>query len=78
MTSFHFGVEAELHELLGIPAEGEIAATITLGRPKGGHGAVRRRPMNELVFEEEWAQTPAWAIDPPGTRYTGAGPKGTW
>ena len=78
MTSFHFGVEAELHELLGIPADAEIAATITLGRPKGGHGAVRRRPMSELVFEEEWSQSPAWAVDPPGTRYTGAGPKGTW
>jgi nitroreductase len=78
MTSFHFGVEAELHSLLGLPEQVEIAATITLGRPKGAHGPVRRRPMNELVFEEEWGRSPAWAVDPPGTRYTGAGPKGTW
>jgi len=74
LTGWHFGVDAELRALLGIPPDVFIAATITLGRPEGGHGAVRRRPMGELVFEEEWEHAPWWAVDPPGTRYTSAGP----
>ena len=52
ITGFHALVEAELRELLGIPEEAFIAATITLGRPQGGHGPVRRRPMAERVFAE--------------------------
>jgi nitroreductase len=74
LTGWHYGVEAELRELLGIPDEVFMAATITLGRPVGGHGPVRRRPMGELIFEDEWGRAPAWATDPPGTRYTSAGP----
>ena len=67
-------VEAELKTLLGIPEEVFIACTLTLGKPRGAHGPVRRRPIRELVFEESWAQAPAWAVDPPGTRFTSAGP----
>ena len=56
--------------LLDVPVEAFMAATITLGRPRGGHGAVRRRPLGEVVFEESWGQPAPWATDPPGTRYT--------
>jgi hypothetical protein len=34
---------------------------------------VRRRPLGELVFEDAWASPAAWAVDPPGTRFTGSG-----
>lgn len=74
LTGFHAGVEAELRQLLAIPDEVELAATITLGKPEGGHGPVRRRPMRELVYEETWERSPWWAIDPPGTAHTSAGP----
>ena len=74
MTGWHFGVEPELRQLLGVPENVFIAATITLGRPVGGHGPVRRRPLQELVFGETWDEPPAWAVDPPGTRHTSAGP----
>ncbi len=70
LTGWHFGVEAELRELLAVPDEAFMAATITLGRPRGGHGPVRRRPLGELVFEETWGEAPDWAVDPPGTRHT--------
>lgn len=70
LTGWHFGVEAELRELLAVPEEAFIAATITLGRPRGGHGPVRRRPLGEAVFEETWGSPAAWAVDPPGTRHT--------
>lgn len=74
LTGFHAGVEPELRDLLGVPEGVFLAATITIGHPRGGHGPVRRRPMAELVFGEEWGSAPQWAVDPAGTRFTSAGP----
>jgi nitroreductase len=74
LTGWHTPVEAGLRTLLAIPDQVYMAATITLGRPKGSHGPVRRRPLAELVFEEQWEAPAPWAIDPPGTRHTAAGP----
>jgi nitroreductase len=74
MTAWHASVEAELRELLGIPEGVFLAATITIGRPEGGHGPVRRRPMGELVYGDTWGEPTAWAVDPPGTTFTSAGP----
>ena len=74
MTGWHFAAEPELRALLHIPDEVELVATITLGRPQGRHGPVRRRPLPELVFGEQWGQPPDWAVDPTGTRHTAAGP----
>lgn len=73
-TAWNFAVDAELHELLAIPSGVFIAGTLTLGRPAGRHGPVRRRPISELVYSEEWGSSPEWALDPPGTRFTSAGP----
>ena len=75
LTMWHLAVEHELRELLGIPAEVALSACITLGRPVGGHGPVRRRPVGELVFDDAWDSPATWAIDPDGTRHTSAGPK---
>jgi len=74
LTMWHQAVEDDLREVLGIPADVAIAATITLGRPEGSHGPVRRRPVGELVYEDRWEQEAPWAQDPPGTRFTSAGP----
>ena len=74
MTGWHHAVEAELRKLLAIPDGASIFATITLGRPVGGHGPVRRRPLSELVYGETWGSAPEWAVDPPGTAHTAAGP----
>jgi nitroreductase len=74
MTGWHHPVEKELRALLAIPDQAHLAAAITLGRPKGSHGPVRRRPLGEVVFEEEWDSPAPWAIDPPGARHTAAGP----
>lgn len=73
-TGFNFMVDAPLRELLEVPPEVFIAGTVTLGRPAGRHGPVRRRPMRELVFAETWGAPPDWAVDPPGTSFTSAGP----
>ncbi|MGX7678824.1 nitroreductase family protein [Jatrophihabitans sp. DSM 45814] len=75
MAGWHWSVDAELRELLEIPTEGvAISATITLGRPVGSQGPVRRRPMSELVYGETWNSPAPFAVDPPGTRFTAAGP----
>jgi nitroreductase len=74
LTGWHAMVEPELRTLLGVPDHVFMAATIALGRPVGRHGPVRRRPLQELVFEDGWGEAPAWAIDPPGTTFTQAGP----
>lgn len=71
MTNWHHVVADELAVLLGLPDHVTIAATIPLGRPVGGHGAVRRLPLPQLVFEDRWGEPAPWAADPPGTRYTG-------
>jgi nitroreductase len=74
MTIWHAFVEAELRELLGLPEGVVIAATIPLGKPAGRHGPVRRRPVGELIYEDRWDAPASWAVDPAGTRFTGAGP----
>jgi nitroreductase len=74
MTGWHHAVDAELRSLLAIPDDVVISATITLGRPLGRHGPVRRRPLGELVYGEKWGQAPVWAVDPAGAGHTAAGP----
>jgi nitroreductase len=74
MTGWQFAADAELRSLLHIPDGVEMMATITLGRPQGRHGPVRRRPLPELVYGEQWGQPPEWAVDPPGVSHTAAGP----
>jgi nitroreductase len=75
LTMWHQMVDAELHTLLSIPEDVALSACITLGRPLGNHGPVRRRPLAELVFDSEWGRSPAWATDPPGTAFAQAGPR---
>ena len=70
LTGFHSFVEEELRALLSIPEGTLIAASITVGKPVGNHGPVRRVPMNELVYGDEWGTAPSWALDPPGTTFT--------
>ncbi len=75
LTGWHGPVNDELRALCGIPDEFEIAATIPLGKPQGKHGPVRRRPMSELIFDDQWNAEAPWAVDPPGTQFTQAGPR---
>ena len=74
MTSWNLLADAELRSLLSIPDEVFVAAAITLGRPQGHQGPVRRRPLAELVYFDQWGGAAPFAHDPPGTRFTGAGP----
>ena len=75
VTMWHGLVEDELREVLGIPPEIVLAATIPLGRPEGAHGPVRRRPLGDVVFEDRWEASAPWAVDPPGTEFAGRPPR---
>lgn len=70
LTMWHQGVEADLRAILDIPEDVALSACITLGRPQGSHGPVRRRPIRELVFDDRWGQEAEWAHDPDGTGFT--------
>ncbi len=74
MTGWHATVEPELRDVLGIPDEVVISATIPLGRPLGGHGPVRRLPLRDVVFDGAWGEVADWAVDPEGTRFAGPPP----
>jgi nitroreductase len=76
LTMWHAPAEPALREVLAIPPEVIVAATIPLGRPEGRHGPVRRRPLGEMVFEDSWHAVAPWASDPPGTRFAGGPPAG--
>ncbi len=70
MMTWHRAVEDGLREVLAIPEDVFLAATITLGVPVGHHGPVRRMPLEAFVHEDRWGEHPDWAVDPSGTRHT--------
>ncbi len=74
ITGWHAPVERELRQLVGIPDEAIVAATIPLGRPLGSHGPVRRLPIGEVIYDDEWGVGAEWVEDPPGTRFAGPPP----
>jgi nitroreductase len=71
ITMWHQPVEDRLSEILGLPSDVSIVATIPLGRPAGRHGPVRRLPLADLVYEDAWGKQASWAEDPPGTPVVG-------
>jgi nitroreductase len=70
LTMWHLGVEKELREELSIPDHVALSACITLGRPRGSHGPVRRRPLRDITYLDRWGESADWAIDPPDSRFT--------
>ena len=74
LSMWHSLVEDELRRVLQIPDSAVIAGTVTLGVPRGRHGPVRRLPLADVVFDDTWGAAASWAIDPPDTRFTSAGP----
>lgn len=72
MTMWHLGVEDELRSLLSIPDHVALSACITLGRPAGRHGPVRRRPVNDIVFDGQWGRVAEWIDHDVITRRVGS------
>lgn len=53
-TTFHHAAEPGLREVLGIPSEVLIGATIPIGWPARSFGPVRRRPITDFVHRDRW------------------------
>ncbi|MCU1361777.1 MAG: nitroreductase, partial [Ilumatobacteraceae bacterium] len=70
LTLWHQPVEPVLRELLQIPDQAAISACITLGRPMGSHGPVRRRPARDVVFDDGWDQPAHWVTEPAGAEHS--------
>lgn len=70
LTMWHLGVERELRSLLDIPEHVALSACITLGRPQGSHGPVRRRPIADITYDDRWGLAAEWATDPVDSRFT--------
>jgi nitroreductase len=54
ITTIHRFRDAQVKELLGIPADVETAALIPLGYPRGRFGRPPRRPLHEVAFADRW------------------------
>lgn len=67
LTMWHLEVEDELRRILGIPEHVALSACITLGRPEGRHGPVRRKPLHEITFDDRWGAHADWAHDGGGS-----------
>ena len=57
------GFEKEIKALLGIPDNVDTAALLPLGYPADGkgYGPTRRRPVEEVTYNEKWGQ--AWVAE---------------
>lgn len=64
LTQWHLAVESELRSLLDIPDHVALSACITLGRPAGRHGPVRRLDVGRVTFDDRWGAHAEWAVEP--------------
>jgi nitroreductase len=71
-SGWHRLVESQLRARLGIPENVVLSLTITIGKPAGHHGPLRRFPARELIYEDGWEREAAWVVDPPGSRFSGS------
>ena len=63
LTTLLCEVEPEVRELLAIPQPWATACAVPVGWPLGaGHGAIARRPVEKLAFQDRWG-TPWRARD---------------
>jgi nitroreductase len=56
ITTIHKFRDAQVKELLGVPADVETAALIPLGYPLRKFGRPPRRPLGEVAFADRWGQ----------------------
>lgn len=43
-----------MREAVGVPEDWMLAGHVVVGWPRGSHGPVRRRPVDELVCLDHW------------------------
>jgi nitroreductase len=56
LTTIHKFRDAQVKELLRIPAQVETAALIPLGYPRGRFARPARKPVHEVAYQDAWGQ----------------------
>jgi len=56
LTTIHKFRDAQVKELLGVPAQVETAALIPLGYPRGRFAKPARKPVSEVAYADEWGK----------------------
>lgn len=56
ITGWHVAGEAGLRAAVGVPDEWMLAALVVVGWPRGRHGPVRRKPVEEVAALDRWDQ----------------------
>jgi nitroreductase len=54
-----YGGEALLRDAVGVPDDWMLAGHIVVGWPRGRHGPLRRRPVDDVVYVDHWGTTAA-------------------
>jgi nitroreductase len=54
-----YGGEPLLREAVGVPDDWLLAGHVVVGWPRGHHGPVRRRPLDDVVSVDRWPAGPA-------------------
>ncbi len=58
-----YGGEQLLRDAVGVPDDWMLAGHVVVGWPRGNHGPVRRRPLSEVVFLDQWDQRASAIVD---------------
>lgn len=59
LTTIHYFFEEELKQKFAVPENMEIAALLPLGLPRGKFGRNKRKPVEEVLYWEEWGSKTA-------------------
>jgi nitroreductase len=57
LTTLYLSFEKEVEGALGLPPDVHSYALLPIGYPMGRFGPVRRVPLGEVVYEDQWGQT---------------------
>jgi len=49
-----YGGEALIRDAVGVPEDWMLAGHVVVGWPRGRHGPVRRKPLEQVVFADRW------------------------
>jgi nitroreductase len=56
LTTLYLNFEKEAEAALGLPADVHSYALLPIGYPKGRFGPVRRVPLSEIVYGDQWGR----------------------
>jgi nitroreductase len=56
LTTLVGGVEADIRQIVGMPAHVHLAALVPLGFPRRPFRPTSRKPLQEVAFVDRWGQ----------------------